>query len=122
MRCTKWSFLSLWSTDVVVKMKIKQNPSTLKTKTSVLHLTDPQKESTSSRPRQVNTSFVQKDTYFKDLFVFEVHIKLKYIYFNFYTLIKYLTARSATGYQMPNPFYTYILNILFLNTYRKWHF
>ena len=94
MRCTKWPFLSLWSTDEVVRMKIEQNPSTLKTKNKRPAVNWPSE--TINHLPQVNTSFEQKDTYFKDPFVFEIHITLKYIYFNFYTLIKYLTARSAT--------------------------
>ena len=46
---------------------------TSKPKTSIPHLTDPQK--TNNQLPQVNTSFEQKDTYFKDPFVFEIHIK-----------------------------------------------
>ena len=94
IHCTKWPFLSLWSTDVVVKMKIKQNPSTLKTENKRPALDWPSE--TINQLFQVNTSFEPKDTYFKDPLIFEIHIKLKYIYFNFCTLIKYLTACSAT--------------------------
>ena len=63
-------------------MKIKQNPPTLKNKNKRPHLTDPQKQSTSPPP-QVNTSFEQKNTYFKDPFVFEIHIKF-YIYISIF--------------------------------------
>ena len=87
IRCTKWLFLSLWSTDVVVKIKIKQNPSTLKTKN---------KRPALNWPSGQYKVWFQYKVYFKDPLIFEIHIKLKYIYFNFYTIIKYLTARSAT--------------------------
>ena len=63
----------LWSTDVVVKMKIKQNPSTLKTKSKRPALNWPSE--TINQLLQVNIDFEQKDTYFKDPFVFEIHIK-----------------------------------------------
>ena len=54
-------------------MKIKQNPSTLKTKNKRPAFNWPSE--TINQLPQVNTSFEQKDTYFKDPFVFEIHIK-----------------------------------------------
>ena len=59
--------------DVVVKMKIKQNLLTLKTKNKRPALNWPSE--TIKQLPQANTSFEQKDTYFKDPFVFEIHIK-----------------------------------------------
>ena len=49
-------------------MKIKQNPSTLKTKNKRPALNWPSE--TVNQLSLVNTSFEQKDTYFKDPFVF----------------------------------------------------
>ena len=54
-------------------MKIKQNPSTLKTKNKRPRLNWPLE--TFNHLPEVNTIFEQKDTYFKDPFVFEIHIK-----------------------------------------------
>ena len=54
-------------------MKIKQNSSTLKTKNKRSAL-NWHSETINQLP-QVNTSFEQKDTYFKDPFVFEIYIK-----------------------------------------------
>ena len=54
-------------------MKIKQNPSIFKTKNKRLALNWP--SDTINQLPKVNTSFEQKDTYFKDPFVFEIHIK-----------------------------------------------
>ena len=54
-------------------MKIKQNLSTLKIKNKRPTLNWPSE--TINQLPQVNTSFGQKDTYFKDPFVFEIHIK-----------------------------------------------
>ena len=58
---------------VVVKMKIKQNPSTLKTNNKGPTLNWPSE--TINQLPQANTSFKQKYTYFKGPFVFEIHIK-----------------------------------------------
>ena len=54
-------------------MKIKQNPSTLKTENKRSALYWPSE--TINQLPQVNTSFEQKDIYFNDPFVFEIHIK-----------------------------------------------
>ena len=54
-------------------MKIKQNPSTLKNKNKRPALNWPSE--TINQLPQVNTSFEQKDNYFKDPFVFEIHLK-----------------------------------------------
>ena len=53
-------------------MKIKQNLLTLKTKNKRPSL-NWSSETINLLP-QVNTSFEQKDTYFKDPLVFEIHI------------------------------------------------
>ena len=54
-------------------MKLKQNPSILKTKNKCPTLNWPWE--TINQLPQVNTCFEQKDTYFKDPFVFEIYIK-----------------------------------------------
>ena len=62
-------------------MKIKQNPSTLKTKNKRPTLN--WSSETINQLSQVYTSFEQKDTYFKGPFVFEIHIKFHIFFFQF---------------------------------------
>ena len=40
----------------------------------------------------------------------------------FIGLIWFYGISTVVGHLMPNPFYTYILNIWFLNTFCTWHF
>ena len=62
-------------------MKIKQNPSTLKTKNKCPAFNWPLE--TINQLPQVNTSFEQNDTNFKVPFVFEIHIKFHIYIFQF---------------------------------------
>ena len=61
-------------------MKIKQNLSTLKTKNKRPALNWPSE--TINQLPQVNTSFEQKDTYFKDPFVLNFIYIFQFLYIN----------------------------------------